>query len=72
VTNPCGLTEQEQQFRDPPRLEKAEVVSREALDRVESVAADPPVTRTYSLEPEILERLSNVTELSRSLTPAAL
>ena len=73
VTNPCGPLELEQQYPGSPSFKKVDFVAEEAFDRVVSFAADPPtITRPYCLEPEILERLDNVTELSRSFIPAAL
>lgn len=70
VTYPYDLVELEQQYPGPPSLKKVDFVAKEAFDRVVNFAANPPaVTSIYSLE---LERLDNVTKLSRSLISAAL
>jgi hypothetical protein len=71
-TNPYGPIEVEQHYTGPLSSEEADFVAKEAFDREVSFAPDQPVTQIYSLEPEILERLDNVTEQSRSLIPAAL
>jgi hypothetical protein len=71
-TYPFCPSELEQHYPGPSSLKGLDFVAKEAFDRVVSFAADPPATQLYSLEAETLERLDNVTELSRSFIPAAL